>query len=590
MAIMIPGSETLDDFNFSGGELRLHEVFAQLPDDYYIFHSTSWNEKRRRNEFSRKTYVQWGEADFTLFHPQYGVIVFEVKDGTIAYSQDRGWTQTNRQTGSSKIIDPMQQAEKSKYYFLEQVKGHFGGSSPYTFCSAVWFTAADKDCVDGQMPHNYNSDTVLWNNDMVSVEAAKQAIHRVFHFHDVRRVTPSEELTQKMLDILSPEFGAFQSIRSSAMINKAMFHRMTMEQAYLLDYLEEQEEAAIHGVAGTGKTVLAVQKALRLSETGNVLFLCFNRFLKEHLERANQNPAVSFYNIDGLAASRIRKAWVSPDERDELIENFLLDYQNYNWNFKHIVIDEGQDFKDEHLLALHEIAREQKGCFYVFYDRNQFIQGLKFPEWLDQMECRLVLSRNCRNTKEIAVTSTRPIGIKEEKIKMRREMPATDGSLKPNLFFVPDKEKLKEYIARLVKKYRKAKLQPKNIVVLSMKAEGASILTDEDLKLDGTTPLSKTSERNTVLFTTVRKFKGLEADAIICIDIDENTFINEKKRSVFYVGTSRATTFLDMITMESPEKLASAIVQKQIQKRPQSIKAIRDSLKVKMATSSDLEE
>lgn len=38
---------------------------------------------------------------------------------------------------------------------------------------------------------------------------------------------------------------------------------MTAEQMYLLDYLEEQEEAAIHGVAGTGKTVLAVQKPNR---------------------------------------------------------------------------------------------------------------------------------------------------------------------------------------------------------------------------------------------------------------------------------------------------------------------------------------
>lgn len=79
MAIMIPGNETLDDFNFSGGELRLHELFSQLSDDYYIFHSTSWNEKRRRSELSTKNYVQWGEADFTLFHPQYGVIVVSIQ-------------------------------------------------------------------------------------------------------------------------------------------------------------------------------------------------------------------------------------------------------------------------------------------------------------------------------------------------------------------------------------------------------------------------------------------------------------------------------------------------------------------------------
>ena len=38
MAIMIPGMETKEDFNFSGGELLLYELLQQLPDDYYVFH------------------------------------------------------------------------------------------------------------------------------------------------------------------------------------------------------------------------------------------------------------------------------------------------------------------------------------------------------------------------------------------------------------------------------------------------------------------------------------------------------------------------------------------------------------------------
>ena len=37
--------ETKEDFNASGGELLLYELLAQLPDEYYVFHSTRWNEK-----------------------------------------------------------------------------------------------------------------------------------------------------------------------------------------------------------------------------------------------------------------------------------------------------------------------------------------------------------------------------------------------------------------------------------------------------------------------------------------------------------------------------------------------------------------
>ena len=589
MAIMIPGMETKEDFNFSGGELLLYELLQQLPDDYYVFHSTHWNEQRRRNEYSARKYVQWGEADFTIFHPAYGFIVFEVKDGLISFSRERGWIQTNRSNGMAKTIDPMDQAERSKYYFLDRIKARFGGQSPYTFCSAVWFTAGDRANIEGNLPLNYKEEIVLWGNDLQSVAAAEMAIRRIYRFYDVRKVEPSEEMTSKVLDTLTPEFGVVQTMRSRTLAAKALFRRMTTEQMYLLDYLEEQEEAAIHGVAGTGKTVLAVQKAKSLAQTDRVLFLCFNRFLKTHLEETCPDSTnISFFTLDGLVGAFTGAFSQSPDERTDTISEFLMDWDEYELPFKHIVVDEGQDFADMHLQLLHDIAQAHHGNFYVFYDRNQFVQGLRYPEWLDKMDCRLVLSRNCRNTKEIAITSTRPIGIDENRIRMRRES-AVDGVIKPNLFFVEDKLTLKEYLGRLIRKYIAAGLAGTDIVVLSMKPEGKSILTEDDFRLPGSYMLTKDKNSNGILFTTVRKFKGLEAMAVICIDIDSDTFGNDRNRNVFYVGTSRAMSYLDLITATSPEELAVAIAGNDgYRKRPQAIKAIRDSLKVKIASATDL--
>ena len=542
MAIMIPGMETKDDFNASGGELLLYELLQQLPDDYYIFHSTHWNEQRRRNEYSSRKYVQWGEADFTVFHPAYGFIIFEVKDGLISYSRERGWIQINRNSGVAKTIDPMDQAERSKYYFLDRIKSRFGGQSPYTFCSAVWFTAGDRANIEGSLPLNYKEEIVLWSNDLQSATSAKMAIRRIYRFYDARVVEPTEEMTAKVLDTLSPEFGVVQTIRSRTLAAKALFRRMTTEQMYLLDYLEEQDEAAIHGAAGTGKTIMAVQKAKSLAQTDRVLFLCFNRFLKSHLEQSyGTSTNISFFTLDGLAGAFTGAFNGSPEERTDTITEFLMDWDEYELPFKHIIVDEGQDFIDMHLQLLHDIAQAHHGYFYVFYDRNQFVQGMNYPEWLDKMECRLILSKNCRNTKEIAITSTRPIGIDEDRIKMRREV-IDDGAIKPNLFFVDDKPALKEYLSKLISKYIASGLTDKDIVVLSMKPEGKSILTKDDLRLPGNRVLAKEQSEDGILFTTVRKFKGLEAMAVICIDIDSETFENSKGRSVFYVGTSRAMT------------------------------------------------
>lgn len=113
--------------------------------------------------------------------------------------------------------------------------------------------------------------------------------------------------------------------------------------------------------------------------------------------------------------------------------------------------------------------------------------------------------------------------------------------------------------------------------------------TEDDFRLPGSYMLTKDKNSNGILFTTVRKFKGLEAMAVICIDIDSDTFGNDRNRNVFYVGTSRAMSYLDLITATSPEELAVAIAGNDgYRKRPQAIKTVRDSLKVKIASATDL--
>lgn len=51
--------------------------------------------------------------------------------------------------------------------------------------------------------------------------------------------------------------------------------------------------------------------------------------------------------------------------------------------------------------------------------------------------------------------------------------------------------------------------------------------------------------RNKYLFTTCRKFKGLEADVVILLDVDRNTF-EQDNVLIFYVGTSRARIKLEI--------------------------------------------
>ena len=56
--------------------------------------------------------------------------------------------------------------------------------------------------------------------------------------------------------------------------------------------------------------------------------------------------------------------------------------------------------------------------------------------------------------------------------------------------------------------------------------------------------LSLQSNKNSILFTSVCKFKGLEAKVILLIDILVNRLSNELHKRLVYVGTSRANTYL----------------------------------------------
>jgi len=92
-----------------------------------------------------------------------------------------------------------------------------------------------------------------------------------------------------------------------------------------------------------------------------------------------------------------------------------------------------------------------------------------------------------------------------------------------------------------------------DIVILSLKTEKESIFNNIH-KISGI-PITREKSNSSVLFTTAKKFKGLESRSVIIIDIDESSFSNEKKKRDFYVACSRATQNLSLIISGDDAKL-----------------------------------
>ena len=63
---------------------------------------------------------------------------------------------------------------------------------------------------------------------MASVEQVQNAINRVFKYYDASCSNPSQELTDKVLDLLAPEFGLYGVCMALAGANIAMFAYRTV--------------------------------------------------------------------------------------------------------------------------------------------------------------------------------------------------------------------------------------------------------------------------------------------------------------------------------------------------------------------------
>ena len=96
-------------------------------------------------------------------------------------------------------------------------------------------------------------------------------------------------------------------------------------------------------------------------------------------------------------------------------------------------------------------------------------------------------------------------------------------------------------------------LKASQVAILGAHAKPKSSLKDASAigKYPITQHLGNWEEGKGVLYASIRGFKGLEADAVIMIDIPEPDSIPQFTRSDFYVGCSRAKHLLVIIVNSS---------------------------------------
>lgn len=528
MAIMIP--EMPREYDPASLEGIMFEALKKLPEDYYVVHSF-------KNVYVEDNILHEGETDFVVFNKDKGILCIEAKAGAVRYEVGE-WKYAGGKV--MKHGGPYNQASGNKWDLLNRVQNSSlkDIAGRCKFLHAVWFPSiTQKDLIGIKFPKEADRAITM---TMEALENPQTYIDEIFKIQLENHITTDlsdSDVKRLVREILCPQFNIFPASGFDNDLKKIVFHRLLKEQEVLLDFLVEQRCAVINGAAGTGKTMIAVEKAMRHAAEGQkVLFLCYNVLLREYLEENYHHEMIDYMTIDKFACSICKTQ--KPDYA-ETSDRILEMYLSGKFPYVHVIVDEGQDFgKDmmeeaDLLQTIHDAVidnDELPGTFYVFYDKLQLIQADKIPKYISEADCKLTLYKNCRNTENIAITSLKPISERAPKLY--------SGAIKgvpARVHYVESDSVVKGKVENIVKELKTDGIS--DVVVLSCKSEKKSLLP-EDLKKE--LLCNK-------LFTTCRRFKGLEADAVILVDVDGDSF-DEEAVQHFYVGSSRARLRLEIVT------------------------------------------
>lgn len=527
----------------------------QLPNDCIIYHSYPWL-KSDRNDRGNTT-VKEGETDFVIVLPSHGMLILEVKGGEITYDEhSRDWSRVLGNGRLKPIQDPFEQARRNTHYLENAIKrrGYQGiNSLPFAYGYAVVF----PDCeYSGPTPTGGEPAIIFSAGDLPYLDRRIATALNQWSRLDRPRPLSSNDINN-VKKAISPGFNLLPVLFRKIEEQEEKLFRLTKDQQNLLNFLGQKQRACIEGVAGSGKTMLAQAQAEKFADEGkSTLLVCYNKTLAKWISDSiteEYKDKITVKHFHGLCAEWIRKAGqkFSPPNnnadlfwKDEAADQLMDAIDMVSEKFDAVIVDEGQDFYPNWWVPLELInSSGDEGAMYVFYDpkQNLFVdQKGSLPALGEPFN----LPTNCRNTRAIADKCSKILDVQ---ILTRDDTPQGADPTVVTLDLAFD---IKKRVEGIVSDWiRKGKLKPSQIAVLSPgKRERSSI---SDLKavsgINITENIDTWREENGVLFSTVKSFKGLEADAIIIIDVpveEDSTFF---KQSDFYVACSRAKHLLVVI-------------------------------------------
>lgn len=536
----------------SNAERKLYNLFRErLNHEYTVIHSVKWITR------DPGRYGPVGEADFVIAHPKHGILVVEVKGGGIHLESGRWYTINAAGDKNPLDRDPVAQADKSVYALKDHLR-HNALTQRYIF--PIYHAVAFPDIeVPGKqsLRPDIPRTIIIDRSRLADIQRTLEDIFQFWH-QRYRHSAIGEQAIRGLVQLLVPRFEIKTRLSHIFEDEDQQIKKLTEAQYSTLKLLQMFRRAAIIGGAGTGKTMLAIEKSRQLAAAGfKVLLLCYNSNLAKWLAeitRGIEGVIVStFHSLVRLVAEhwagtppRTRKEDYLDKAEDILLDALELVRANPEtagaYLFDAVVIDEAQDFEADYWIPIPELLKDSiNGVLYVFFDNNQrvYTQLSHIPISKEQMP--IVLTDNCRNTQSIFKLLQRYAKESTTVQCMGPEGRAVE--FKPSADDTETRKILRSTLHELIT----VKGIPSSHIVILTPRRQENSLWQEGCSLGNyqlTWNLSNFSNSN-IRVSTIHSFKGLESPVVILTELD-HTFADIREQLV-YIGVSRARNHLIVI-------------------------------------------
>jgi hypothetical protein len=580
VAIFLPVLHS-KNLKLTAGERRFGTcLLRNLEDDYHCWFNVPIGPKQRR-------------PDFVVLHPGRGILVLEVKDWKLSTirAMTRHTAEIEVGNGIKTVSNPIEQARdyameithllEKDPLLIQQNEGRYHGNLLLPWGYGVVFTnITRKQFLTAGLDTAIPADKVICQDEMAETVDA-------------------ETLQSQLWGMFNYNFGSVLSLARIDRVRWHLFPEIRIQQGNLFDDTApdldgnvskvlpdivkvmdlEQEKLArnlgdghriIHGVAGSGKTLILAYRAMHLNQLNlakPILVLCFNTSLatklKQLLRERGAGDNVHVRNFHGWCKDLCDLYQLdlvgTPDQPiyERRVATVIAGGENGRVplaQYAAVLIDEGHDFEPAWFKLLVQMIDPETNSLLLMYDDAQNIYGKrKNFTWasvgINATGRTTILKVNYRNTIEALDFAYQFVSQYLDEAVSNTETPlihpefgGRNGNKPEVRQFASSNEELKHLVDWLNARIATG-VAPKHIAVLCRFNKQADRIRHTLVQHNLPASLS-ISQPDQIQILTIHASKGLEFNSVAIPDLGCMPYASasvEDEARLLYVALTRAT-------------------------------------------------